>query len=277
VVVAINKMDLVGYSQDVYNNIVIDYSALAKQLGLEDVTFIPMSALHGDNIVDKSESMPWFEGQPLLTHLEEVNLHNDINLSLTRFQVQYVIRPQQDDLHDYRGYAGKVQSGIYRTGDAVTILPSGKTTTIQKLEVGGEEVEEAFAPQSVVIHLNDDLDVSRGDTIVKNDQLPQCTNEQEVYLCWLDEKPLIQGNKYSLQQNSRVVRAMVRDIEYKLDVNTLEKHAVDKPVVLNEVVKATLKTAVPIAFDSYSELPVNGCAILVDETSNSTVAAVLFQ
>ena len=277
VVVAINKMDLVDWSQDVYNNIVIDYSAVAKQLGLSDVSYIPISALQGDNIVDKSTQMPWYDGKALLEFLEDVKIEKDINFRNARFQVQYVIRPQTDELHDYRGYAGKVISGIYKKGDQVTVLPAGIESTIAKLEVGGKEVEEAFAPQALVIQLSDDIDVSRGDTIAQSTDLPKTNNEIEVLLCWLDEKPLQAGNKYYLQHNSRLIKAVVRTIEYKLDVNTLQQQAVEGTVKLNEVVKATIKTAAPLVYDSYAALSANGSAILIDETSNSTVAAVLFQ
>ncbi len=277
IVVAINKMDLVEYSQDVYNNIVIDYADVAKQLGLKDVTYIPMSALNGDNIVDKSEKIDWYEGKPLLEFLEDVQLDNDINYTDARFQVQYVIRPQTEELHDYRGYAGKISSGVYRKGDKIKVLPAGHETTIAKLEVGGVEVEEAFAPQPVVIQLSGDIDISRGDTIAKIDNLPQTGNELEVLLCWLDDKPLQPGNKYYLQHNSRLVRSVVRSVEYKLDVNTLQQQPVEGGVKLNEVVKAVIKTASPLVYDSYEKLNINGSAILIDETSNSTVAAVLFQ
>lgn len=277
VVVAINKMDLVGYSQDIYNNIVIDYTAAAKQLGLEDVTFIPISATAGDNIVEKSVLTPWYDGKPLLEFLEEIEIENDINLLHPRFQVQYVIRPQTEELHDYRGYAGEVISGVYKKGDKVKILPAGIETTISKLEIGGKEVNEAFAPQAVVIQLGDDIDISRGDAIVRADDLPQTGNEFEALLCWMDEKPLLAGNKYFLQHNSRLVKALVRNVEYKLDVNTLDHQEVEGAVKLNEVVKVTIKTAAPLIFDSYEKINANGCAVLIDETSNSTVAAVLIQ
>ena len=277
VVVAINKMDLVGYSQDVYNNIVIDYANVAKQLGLQDITYIPISALNGDNIVDRSGLISWYEGKPLLQVLEDVEVNDDVNLVDARFQVQVVIRPQTGDLHDYRGYAGKLLSGIYKKGDAVKILPAGIESTISKLETSGKEVEEVFAPQSVVIQLADDIDISRGDTIVKANDLPYVSNEIEVLLCWLDEKPLLEGNKYYLQHNSRLVKAVVKKIEYKLDVNSLQQQPVNGPVKLNEVVKATIKTASPLAYDPYKKLKLNGSAILIDETGNSTVAAVLFE
>lgn len=277
VVVAINKMDLVEYSQDVFNNIVIDYANVAKQLGLKDISYIPISALNGDNIVDRSTNIDWYDGRPLLQVLEEVEIASDTNLVDARFQVQFVIRPQTGDLHDYRGYAGKMLSGVYKKGDRVKVLPAGMETTISKLETGGKEVEEVFAPQSVVIHLDNDIDISRGDAIVNADNLPKVGNELEVLLCWLDEKPLQAGNKYFLQHNSRLVKAVVKNIEYKLDVNTLQHQPVEGQVKLNEVVKATIKTASPLAYDAFDQLKVNGSAVLIDETGNSTVAAVLLK
>jgi len=277
VVVAINKMDLVEYSQDVFNNIVIDFNEVAKQLGLEDVTYIPISALNGDNIVDKSTTITWFDGKPLLAFMEEIKIDNDINHTDARFQVQFVIRPQTDDLHDYRGYAGKIISGVYRKGDKVKVLPQDIETTIASVEIAGKEVEEVFAPQAAVFQLADDIDISRGDSIVAAGNEPTVSDELEVLLCWLDEKPLIPGNKYLLQHNSRLVRAVIREVEYKLDVNTLIHQPAEGEIKLNEVVKATIKTASPLVFDSFDKLNANGSAILIDETSNSTVAAVLIK
>ncbi len=277
VVVAINKMDLVDYSRDIYNNIVIDYANVATQLGIKDGVYIPISALKGDNIVDRSEHSDWYDGKPLLEVLEEVEIDNDINLTDARFQVQFVIRPQTEELHDYRGYAGKVISGIYRKGEKVKVLPAGIETRIAKLETGGVEVDEVFAPQAVVIQLTDDIDISRGDTIVTINNVPTTSNELEALLCWMDEKPLQQGNKYFLQHNSRLVKAVVRQIEYKLDVNTLQKQPVEGSVKLNEVVRVRIKTASPLVYDAYDSIPENGSAILIDETSNSTVAAVMLQ
>lgn len=277
VVVAINKMDLADYSEDVYNNIVIDYAKVATQLGLKNVTYIPISALNGDNIVEPSATMDWYEGKSLLSFLEEVETEVDNDTDQARFQVQFVIRPQTEALHDYRGYAGKVLSGVYKTGDAVKVLPAGIDSTITTIEVGGKIVDEAFAGQPVVLQLKDDIDISRGDTIVKQEQEPTVANEIEVLLCWLGDKPLQVGNKYYLQHNSRLVRTVVKEIEYKLDVNTLSRESVEGGVKLNEVVKATIKTASPLVFDAFKSLPANGSAILIDETSNSTVAAVLLQ
>jgi sulfate adenylyltransferase subunit 1 len=277
IVVAVNKMDMVDYSQDVYNNILIDYAHVAQTLGLKNITYIPISALNGDNIVERSEKLSWYEGAPLLQFLEEVKVEDDIDLSHARFPVQYVIRPQTDDLHDYRGYAGKIISGIYRKGDKVTVFPSGLSSSIRSIELGGKEVEEAFAPQSVILHLEDDVDVSRGDVIALADDAPKTEQELEVLLCWMDSKPLIPGNKYLLQINSRLVRAAVRGIEYKLDVNTLQQEANPQQAVLNDVIKATIKTASPVSFDRYSDLRVSGGAILIDETSHVTVGACMIQ
>lgn len=277
VIVAINKMDLVQYSQDVFNNIVIDYTAAAKTLDLKDVQYIPISALDGDNIVDRSLNMSWYDGASLLHVLETIKIQKDINLRDARLSVQYVIRPQSVHLHDYRGYAGKIMSGSYRRGDKVTVLPSGLESQIKAIETGGQEVQQAFAPQSVVLHLDDDLDISRGDLIVRSDNKPQVSQELEVLLCWMDTKPLLPGNKYLFQINSRVVKSVVKEIEYKLDVNTLKKQYRPGQVGLNDVIKATIKTASPVPYDSYKNLRTNGSAILIDETSNVTVGACMIQ
>lgn len=277
VVVAINKMDMVNYSQDIYNNIVIDFAKVATSLGLKNVSYIPISALDGDNIVDKSTQMPWYDGEALLHLLENVEVQQESNLTKARFPVQYVIRPQTEALHDYRGYAGKLISGIYRKGDKVTVLPSGLQSTIKAIETGGREIEEAFAPQSIVLHLEDDIDVSRGDVIVASDELPSVSQELDILLCWMGNKPLEEGNRYLLQINSRVVKGIVKEIQYKLDVNSLEEQFSPEKVLLNDIVRATVKTASPVPYDAYAELRVNGGAILIDETSNVTVGACMIQ
>lgn len=277
IVIAINKMDLVEYAQDVFNNIVIDFAEVANSLGLKDVTYIPISALNGDNIVDRSAFMDWYEGESLLHFLENVALTNDINHTDARFPVQFVIRPQGAELHDYRGYAGKIISGVYRKGDKVTVLPSGIESTVQAIEVAGKEIPQAYAPQSVVIHLEDDIDISRGDVIVHSDNQPEVSQELEVLLCWMDNKPLVPGNKYLLQINSRLVKAVVEQIEYRLDVNTLQKDYSSQQARLNDIIKATIKTAAPVPYDSYKNLRVNGGAILIDETSFVTVGACMIQ
>jgi sulfate adenylyltransferase subunit 1 len=276
-VIAVNKMDLVDYSEEVYNKIVADYRVLAEQLGVKDAKFIPLSAKLGDNIVDKSTNMTWYTEEPLLAYLESVQVADDINMDTPRFPVQNVIRPQTTELRDYRGYAGKVTSGVYKVGDKVTILPSGVSTTISKIEESQKEVQEAFAPQSIVMHLADDVDVSRGDLIVNSDKLPKVEKDLEAIICWMDDKPLVPGNKYLLQFKSQRVRAIVKDIEYKIDVNTMVNENSPKEAVLNDIVKVKIKTATPIPFDSFKDLSSNGSCILIDETSNSTSAACMIQ
>lgn len=275
VVVAVNKMDLVDYSEEVYQKIKKDYKEVAEKLGLKNVDFFPISAFHGDNIVDRSKNMDWFTGEPLLNFLENLEINNDVNYEDARFQVQYVIRPQTEELHDYRGYAGKVISGNYKKGDKITILPVNIETRISKLEIGGKEVEEVFANQPAVIQLEDDIDISRGDFFVKPENLPNVENEFEALVCWLDKRELEEGNKYFLQHKSRLIKAIVKEIEYKIDVNTLEHIPADGNVKLNEIAKIRLKTASPLVFDSFEKNSSTGSAILVDETSNSTVGACM--
>jgi sulfate adenylyltransferase subunit 1 len=276
VIVAINKMDMVGYDKNVFTKIVSQYQDVARELQLEDVYYIPISALKGDNIITNSLNLPWFEGNSLLTHLENIEVIKSKN-SVSRFSVQYVIRPQAEELHDYRGYAGKISSGTYSKGDEVRVFPSGISSSIKQIEVNQKEVQTAYAGQSITIHLQDDIDISRGDVIIRSNELPKIQNGFEVLMCWMDSNELNAGNRYILQHGSRRVKALVRDIQYKLDVNTLSKESYPGAVKLNDVVKATIKTAEPLAFDSYLELPVNGSAILIDQTSNMTVGACLIQ
>ena len=276
IVVAINKMDLVDYSQEAFENIKKDYEEVAQRLGLENVEYFPISAFNGDNIVEKSERMSWYEGSSLLDYLENVQVADDVDYDNARFQVQFVIRPQTEELHDYRGYSGHIISGTYKKGDRITILPQNIETTISKVETGGVEVAEVFAQQPAVIHIEDDIDISRGDYFVKSDNLPRVENEIEAVICWLDKKELNEGNKYLIQHKSKLVRAIVKEIEYRIDVNTLEQTPVSDSVKLNEVVKVKIKTAQPLVFDSFAENNATGSAILVDETSHSTVGAVMF-
>jgi sulfate adenylyltransferase subunit 1 len=277
VVVAINKMDLVEFSQDQYNNIVIEFAAVAKSLGLKQIHYIPISALKGDNIVEKSANMPWYEGSCLLEFLETVSIESETNLTHARMPVQYVIRPQTEELHDYRGYAGKIISGHYRVGDEICVLPSGQRSMLSRIERNRQDVDEAHAGQAVILHLDDDVDISRGDTLVKNDNPPHLGQDLEVLLCWMDSKPLKAGNKYLLQHNSRRIRSVVKEIKYRLNVNSLEKEEGIESVGLNEIVRAKIKTATPLAYDLYNELRVNGGLILIDETSNVTVGACMIQ
>lgn len=277
VVVTINKMDMVDFSQEVYDSIVAEYSKMAASLNIKDVKFIPISALNGDNIVNPSANTPWFKGETLLHLLENVNVAQDINYDESRFPVQYVIRPQSDDLHDYRGYAGKVLSGTYKKGDRVTILPDGIDSVVEAVEVHGSEVEEAFAPQSAVIRLKDDIDINRGDLIVKQSDIIKISQDVQATICWMDNRPLVKGNKYLLQVQSKRVRCVIKEINYKIDVNTLERHEDFDQVGLNDVVNVTIKTASPIAYDSYNTLRANGGAILIDETAHTTVAGCMLQ
>lgn len=277
VVVAVNKMDLVEYSEQRFNEIVAEYQKVAEALSLKGVKFIPISAKDGDNVVDKSDKMAWYDGVPLLEYLEIVELGTAINHTNGRFPVQLVLRPQVDELHDYRGYAGKVESGVFRVNDKIKIYPSNIESTIKAIEVGNQNVEECFAPQSAVLHLADDIDISRGDLIAKEDELLKVGQDIEALICWMDEKPLSLGTRYTLQHNSKIVVAMVKEIRYRLDVNTLEKEPNPSKAELNEIVEVLLKTSSPLSYDSYQNIRENGSAILIDETSFVTVGAVLFK
>ncbi len=287
VVVAVNKMDLMGFDPAVFEQIKADYSVLAQKLGLKDVTFIPMSALNGDNIVEKSEKMPWYKGDTLLHHLEKVEVSSDINLTDARFQVQYVIRPMTEEYHDYRGYAGRIQSGIYKVGDKVTVLPSGISSTISRIEVNLKDVNEAFSGQAAVLHLADDIDISRGDSIVANvavdlsaesgksadKSAATLSSEVDAVLCWFDEtRPLTEGGKFLIQNGSNTVKAVIKSVEYKLNVSSLEKTPTTEGV-LNDIVKVRLKTAKPLVFDAYSQNRATGSFILINENTCNTVAA----
>jgi sulfate adenylyltransferase subunit 1 len=279
IVVAVNKMDLMGYSQDVFSDICIQYAELAKNLNVPNVTYIPLSALNGDNVVDKSSTMPWYEGPTLLEHLETVEITDVISDEGKgkpgRFPVQYVIRPQTADLPDYRGYAGKITSGTLRKGDSITVLPSGETSTIDTIEIADEHFDEASAPMSVVLHLADDRDISRGDLIVRSDSLPVSSQTVEAMLCWMDAKEFKVGNKYVLQVGTARTRCSVREIAYQLNVNTYEQTEGVDNLKLNDLAKVVLRTAQPISFDPYTQNRATGGAILIDETSNVTVGALM--
>ena len=274
VVVAVNKMDLVGYSEEVFNNIKQEYEEIAKRLGLKSVHYFPISAFVGDNIVNTTEAMPWYKGNSLLDFLETVEISKD-NYDQPRFQVQYVIRPQTEALHDYRGYAGEVISGTYRKGDAIIVEPEGISTKLSKIEYNGEEVAEAKAGDPVVLHIEDDIDISRGDYFAKQGAEPQQGQDIEAIVCWMDKRELREGNKYLLQQRSKLVKAIVKEIEYKIDVNTLNQTEGVESVKLNEIAKIRLKTASPLVYDTFQSNPPMGSAILIDETSNATVGAVM--
>ncbi len=275
IVVAVNKMDLVDYSQDVYSDLCINYAELAKKLNVKHVSYIPMSALNGDNVVERSEAMPWYDGPTLLEHLETVVIDEDVNVTQSRFPVQYVIRPQTAELHDYRGYAGKITSGLFRKGDAITVLPSGETSTIDAIEIAETHLNEAAMPMSVVLHLATDVDISRGDLIVRSDSQPISSQTVEAMLCWMDTKEFKVGNKYLLQVGTFRTRCSVREIAYQLNVNTYEEIEGVDSLKLNDLAKVILRTAQPISFDPYPKNRATGGAILIDETSNVTVGALM--
>ena len=274
VVVTVNKMDLVGYSEEVFNNIKQEYEEIAKRLGLKSVHYFPISAFVGDNIVNTTQAMPWYKGNSLLDFLETVEISKD-NYDQPRFQVQYVIRPQTEALHDYRGYAGEVISGTYRKGDAIIVEPEGITTKLSKIEYNGKEVAEVKAGDPVVLHIEDDIDISRGDYFAKQGAEPQQGQDIEAIVCWMDKRELREGNKYLLQQRSKLVKAIVKEIEYKIDVNTLNQTEGVESVKLNEIAKIRLRTASPLVYDAFQSNPPMGSAILIDETSNATVGAVM--
>ena len=287
IVVTVNKMDLVAYRPSVFEKICEDYAALALELGLKDVTYIPISAFHGDNVVDRTENMLFYTGKTLLEHLENVEVTQTKISTESRFQVQYVIRPKDDDYHDYRGYAGEIQSGVYKVGDKIIVQPSGIESRIERIEENLKDVDSAFAGQAVVLHLADDIDVSRGDSIIHsseplalsyelhtaNDSSPMITNEIEATLCWFDEKhTLHEGSKFILQNGSNTVKAIVKEIEYKRDISTLEQWET-KEARLNDIVKVRIKTARPVIFDAYLKNKSTGYFILINENTNNTVAA----
>ena len=274
VVVAVNKMDLVGYAEDTFENIKREYETVAKRLGLKSVHYFPISAFVGDNIVNTTEAMPWYKGTSLLDFLETIEISQN-SYKEPRFQVQYVIRPQTEALHDYRGYAGEIISGTYRKGDAIVVLPEGISTKISKIERNGEEVAEAKAGEPVVMHIEDDIDISRGDYFASEEAEPTQSQEVEAIVCWMDKRALKEGNKYLLQQRSRLVKVVVKEIAYKIDVNTLDQEEEVESVKLNEIAKIRIKAATPLVYDAFTDNPPMGSAILIDETSNATVGAVM--
>jgi sulfate adenylyltransferase subunit 1 len=273
VVVCINKMDLVDYSQKVYEKIRQQFMEFAPKLDVQDVHFIPISALNGDNVVKRSESMDWYEGATLMYTLENVYIGSDQNHFDARFPVQYVIRPQTDEFHDYRGYAGKIEGGIFNVGDSVHVLPSGLTSKIKTIDFFKESLKTAAKPQSVTITLEDDIDISRGDMIVNSSNVPKSSQEIEMMICWFNEKPIVLRGKYNLKHTSKDVKCMITGVSYKMDINKLEKNYEDKGIQMNDIAKISIKTTSPLFFDSYRNNRNTGSIILIDEATNETVAA----
>ncbi len=273
VVFAINKMDLVDWREDAFRAIEAELRAFAANLDVPDLAFIPLSALTGANVVDRSTEMSWYAGPTLLQHLEAVPIASDRNLLDARFPVQWVIRPQSDEHHDYRGYAGQVAGGVLRPGDEVRVLPSGITTKISRIEEGGRPIEAAFAPMSVTVHLADDVDVGRGDVIARPSNPPIVSQGLEAMICWMADKPLLPGGRYALKHTTKWTRAIVSDLVYRLDVTTGEQSATPENLPLNGLGRIKLRTTTPLIYDPYSQNRTTGSFILVDEATNATVAA----
>ncbi|WP_439152754.1 sulfate adenylyltransferase subunit CysN [Winogradskyella sp.] len=273
IIVCINKMDLVDFSEEVFNNIVSEFEEVSSKMLVKDVRFIPISALLGDNVVNKSENMPWYQGAPMLNTLETMHISSDINKVDARFPVQTVIRPQREGFIDYRGYAGRVASGILRKGDEVTVMPSGFTSKIKSINLHDKELEEAHAPMSVSITLEDDIDISRGDMIVRSNNKPKPSQDIEVMLCWLNNSPAKPRAKYSIKHTSNDQKAMIKEVVYKYDINTLCRNSEDNELSMNDMAKVKIRTTKPLMVDDYRENRTTGSIILIDDATNETVAA----
>ena len=273
-VIAVNKMDLVDYSEERFNEIVEEFGSFAAKLEISDLTFIPLSALNGDNVVGRSDKMKWFEGSSLLHHLETVHIASDRNLIDARFPVQCVLRPQTDEFHDYRGYAGRVASGVFKAGDEVMVLPSGFTTKIKKIETFDGAVDAAFAPMSVTLLLEDEIDISRGDMICRPQNQPTSGQDLDAMVCWLaDAAVLSVGSNLSIKHTTRSARAIVKDVKYRLDINTLHRDEAAETLQLNEMGRVSIRTTLPLFFDEYRRSRETGSFILIDEATNATVGA----
>ncbi len=273
IVVCINKMDLVDWDEKTFNKIVTDYKAFASKLDIKDVHFLPISALAGDNVVNRSQNMPWYQGPTLMYLLETIHIGSDLNHIDARFPVQYVIRPMKNDYHDFRGYAGRIAGGVFRVGDKVKALPSGFSSRIKSIITMDGDLQEAFAPQSVTITLEDEIDISRGDMIVRENNVPQIEQEFDVMLCWMNEKKLVPRGKYILRHTSRECKCVIKEIKYKLNINTLQRVEEEVEIGLNDIGRVSIRTTVPLFFDSYRKNRNTGSIILVDESTNETIAA----
>jgi bifunctional enzyme CysN/CysC len=272
-VLCVNKMDLVDFDEDRYDEVCAEFSEFAAKLDVDDLTFVPISALHGDNVVQHSPNTPWYEGPTLLHHLEHVYIGSDRNLIDARFPVQYVVRPMSHEHHDYRGYAGQVASGMFRPGDEVLVLPSGFNTTIAGIDVFGGPVDEACPPMSVNIRLADDLDVSRGDLICRPNNAPTVTQDVDAMICWFSERPLQNGQIFGIKHTSRMARARVQDLHYRLDVNSLHRDEDHSVLAMNDIGRVSLRTTVPLFVDEYRRNRITGSFILIDEGTFETVGA----
>lgn len=272
-VVCINKMDLVGYSEEVFNRISRQFNEFASKLVVTDIRYIPISALHGDNVVERSKNMDWYQGGTLLNTLETIHIGSDENHIDARFPVQTIIRPHSDEYHDYRGYAGRVAGGIFRPGDKVVVLPSGLTSTIRSIDTFKGPIKEAFPPMSVSMTLEDDIDISRGDMIVKENNQPQMEQDIDMMICWLNARGPQPGAKYIIRHTTNETRAVIRDVIYKMDINTLQRVENGGDLAMNDIARVRLRTMRRLIFDSYRRNRNTGSLILVDENTNETVAA----
>jgi len=273
ILICINKMDLVEYQEKVFQDIQQQFVPFKEQLNIDDVRFIPISALKGDNVVDRSEIMDWYSGPTLLEALETIDIRSDADFTNCRFPVQYVVRPLRDEYHDYRGYAGRVAGGVWKPGARVAVLPSGIETTLTAIDTMNGELKQAFPPQSVTFRLEDDIDISRGDMIVPAGQKPRISQEVELMVCWLGEKPMVMGGKYVIRHTTSELRGIIRRMEYKVDINTLEENREEQSLGLNEIARITIKTSKPIFYDSYKDNHITGSVIIIDEATNNTVGA----
>jgi len=278
IIVCVNKMDLVDYRQDVFEEIMASYRKMATRLDVKDVHFIPISALNGDNVVDKSNNMPWYQGATLMYLLDNLHISSDENHIDCRFPIQYVIRPQSKEHHDFRGYAGRISGGVFKPGDTVKVLPSGFTAKIQEIHSLGnlslqDTIEEAFSPMSVTMTLDTDIDISRGDMLVRENNVPTVSQDIDMMVCWMGEKPLAPGGKYAIKHTTRDARCVIKDIRYKIDIDTLHRHESDKHIGMNDIGRIQIRTTVPLFFDSYRRNRITGSVILIDEATNETVGA----
>ena len=273
IVVCINKMDLVDYSNERFEKIIADFEEFASKLEIKDVRFTPISALNGDNVVKRSLNMQWYDGSTLMHLLENIHIGSDHNHIDCRFPVQYVVRPQSKEFPDYRGYAGRIEGGIFKPGDKVTVLPSGFTSYIKSIDTFNQRVKEAFSPMSVCITLKDDIDVSRGDMLVKADNKPMINQDVDLMICWMNEKNMLLKGKYTIRHTSQTARCIIKEVKYKIDINSLHRLKDDKVIGLNDIGRISLRVTKPLFIDSYRRNRNTGSIILIDEATNETVAA----
>ena len=273
IAVCINKMDLVDHKREVFEKIKDDFESFSSKLEIKDVHFIPISALNGDNVVDRSKKMDWYEGSTLMHLLENIHIGSDQNHVDCRFPVQFVVRPQSKDYPDYRGYAGRIEGGVFKAGDKVTVLPSGFTSKIKSIDTFDGEVAEAFSPMSVCMTLSDNIDISRGDMLVRENNKPTVDQDIEVMICWMNEKNMIPKGKYTIRHTSQTARCIIKEVKYKMDINTLHRMIDEKEIGLNDIGRITIRTTKPLFYDSYRRNRNTGSIILVDEATNETVAA----